>query len=323
MMSRPAPIDAYILDEAADWLMQLSTGAFIDEDRIACERWRQRSPEHARAWARAELLLNKLGGLPPSLAMPALNRSTQAGRRATLLKLAAILAVAPASWGIWRVINAQEWTADYRTATGERRDLQLADGSRVTLNTATAIDVHFNTRSRIIKLREGEILVQTAHETSAIHRPFSVKTSEGWMEALGTRFNVHQENRSTHLAVLEGAVRITPKSGSDAAQQIIHAGQQVSFTAHAIGQVRDADDVVIAWTQGMLVADKMRLADFAAELARYRRGIVHVDPAVADVRVSGAFPVADTDQALTMLVSTYPIDAKTRLRGRWITLVAR
>jgi len=80
---------------------------------------------------------------------------------------------------------------------------------------------------------------------------------------------------------------------------------------------------VIAWTQGMLVADKMRLADFATELSRYRSGIVRVDPTVANVRISGAYPVGDTDKALAMLVSTYPVDAMTRLRGRWITLVAR
>ena len=73
----------------------------------------------------------------------------------------------------------------------------------------------------------------------------------------------------------------------------------------------------------MLVADRMRLTDFAAELSRYRSGIVRVDPTVAHVRVSGAFPLRDTDKALAMLVSTYEVDAITRLRGHWITLVAR
>ena len=72
----------------------------------------------------------------------------------------------------------------------------------------------------------------------------------------------------------------------------------------------------------MLLADAMRLHDFALELGRYRPGIVRCDPRVADVRVSGAFPITDTDAALVMLVSTYPLTARTRLGGYWVTLDA-
>lgn len=318
---RPEAIDPRILDEAAEWLMQLSAGARA-EDHRACERWSQSSPEHARAWARAQLLLNKLGALPPSLAMPTLNRAPDAGRRAALAKLAAVLAIAPASWGIWSVFQAQDWMADFSTAVGERRLLRLADNTELTLNTATAVDVHFNSTQRNVRLRSGEIMVQTAHEDAAVYRPFSVNTLQGQMEALGTRFSVRLDGDTTHLAVLEGAVRITPDRAGGA-QQVLRAGQQASFTAKNIADIALADDAVIAWTQGMLVADKMRLADFATELSRYRSGIVRVDPTVANVRISGAYPVGDTDKALAMLVSTYPVDAMTRLRGRWITLVAR
>jgi transmembrane sensor len=73
----------------------------------------------------------------------------------------------------------------------------------------------------------------------------------------------------------------------------------------------------------MLLADKMRLADFVAELSRYRRGALYCDPAVAGLQVSGAFPIDDTERVLRMLVSTYPVDAVTRLHGYWVTLVAR
>lgn len=320
-MRRPEAIDPLILDEAADWLMLLGAGA-TDEERRACERWSKRSPEHTRAWARAQLLLNKLGGLPSALAMPALNREPAAGRRAAITRLAAILALAPASWGIWKVIAAQDWITDCRTAVGEQRVMHLADNSVVTLNTATAFNVHFNSTQRNINLRSGEILIQTAREATANYRPFSVSTTQGLMEALGTRFSVRVYDETTHLAVLEGAVKITPNQNA-LQQRVLHAGQQVTFTKNAIGEITAADNVVVAWTEGMLVADRMRLADFAAELSRYRSGIVRVDPAVAQVRVSGAFPLRDTDKALAMLVSTYPVDAQTRLRGHWITLVAR
>lgn len=331
-MAKPAAaIDPRILDEAAEWLMLLNAGDAVDEDRAACERWRHNSPEHARAWARAEALMNKLGGLPASVAMPALNRPADAGRRAVLAnigKLAALLAVIPVGWTAWRLADDSRWTADHHTAAGELREVQLADGSRVTINTASAIDVRFDTAQRLVLLRAGEILVQTARDTSATHRPFRVGTLQGRLEALGTRFTVRQLDNHTHVAVLEGAVRIEPRQGDSVEPRalVLHAGQQATFTVSNIAPISNADAAATAWTQRMLLADKMRLADLAAELARYRQGTVRCDPAIAGLRVSGAFPVGDaeaTNHALTMLVSTYPIEAQLRLRGLWVTLVPR
>ncbi len=139
------------------------------------------------------------------------------------------------------------------------------------------------------------------------------------MEALGTRFSVRHDADHTRIAVREGAVRLSPRSG--AAPQVLAAGQQTSFTAQAIDRFAPADGTAVAWTHGMLLADRMRLADFTAELSRYRPGALHCDPAIGDLRISGAFPIDDTDRVLRMLVSTYPVDARTRLRGYWVTLV--
>ncbi|WYX12355.1 hypothetical protein WJ978_13795 [Achromobacter xylosoxidans] len=68
----------------------------------------------------------------------------------------------------------------------------------------------------------------------------------------------------------------------------------------------------------MLLADGQALGDVVAELARYRRGVVRCDPAVARLRVSGTFPLADTDRALAMLAATYPVAIASRLGGYWI-----
>lgn len=316
-----------VLDEAAEWLMRLNDSAVTDDDRRACERWRQSHPDHARAWARAELLMNKLGGLPPSLAMSSLARSggsaRNAGRRAAVGRLAVLLATVPAVWEGWRFATAHGWTAEHRTATGQRHALRLADGTRLALNTATAVDVRFDATQRLVVLHAGEILVTTAPDTAATHRPFRVTTASGTMEALGTRFSVREQDGATHIAVLEGAVRIEPHEPHAGASRVLPAGQQARFSAEGIGAFTPADDTGTAWTQGMLLADGMRLADFAAELSRYRPGALQCDAAVGNMRISGAFPIDDTDRVLRMLVSTYPVDAVTRLRGYWITLVPR
>jgi transmembrane sensor len=70
----------------------------------------------------------------------------------------------------------------------------------------------------------------------------------------------------------------------------------------------------------MLMADNLRLADFVIELARYRSGIVRCHPAIADLRISGAFPIRETQRTLNMLVQTYPVIASGHLSGYWVTL---
>ncbi len=333
----PGAIPPGALEEAAEWLVRLNAPDASAADHAACEHWRRHSPANACAWERAERLLRTLGRLPPALAMPALDRPRSEGRRAAA-KLALLLAAGPSAWVAWQ---GWRWAdgphgphllADHRTGAGERQDVALTDGSVVSLNVSTAIDVRFDETQRLIHLRAGEILVQSHPDTRRRQghppRPLRVRTTHGLLEALGTRFTVRQDGEATQVAVLEGAVRITPEARAHdaSAERVLQAGQQVRLTPLDVGRATPVDESIAAWRQGMLLADGMRLADLAAELARYRGGWVHCDPAIADLRVSGAYPVgsaADTERALVMLVSTYPVEAHKRLLGRWVTLVPR
>ncbi|WP_028619679.1 FecR domain-containing protein [Pseudomonas canadensis] len=316
-LRKQPPLAPEVLEEAAEWLMRLSEGGLSDHERAEWERWKASSPERDRAWARAQLLQSKLDGLPPALAMSALDRPSHPERRAALGKLALLLAMMPVGWGSWKLAHTQQWTADYRTRVGERREWVLADGSRITLNTDSAIDVLFDSQQRLVHLREGEILVQTAQDAS---RPFLVSTGQGRMQALGTRFTVRELNSRTHLAVLEGAVKVMLADNRQVAPLVVNAGQRMDFSAQTFGSLTPTDRNVGAWTQGMLMADKMRLADFVAELTRYRRGFVRYDPTIAELRISGAFPISDTQRTLNMLVQTYPVLVSGHLNGYWVTL---
>ena len=314
-MQHSSNIDPVVLEQAADWLMLLHSEDVTETEREACRRWQALNPEHARAWARAELLMNRVGQVPPNIAMPVLNRPASLNRRALLGKLAVLGLVVPAFWGTWRILETQGWSADHFTLNGQRKDLLLADGSQLMLNTSSAVDIHFDAERRLVRLRSGEILVNTAPDA---HRPFSVATQAGKMTALGTRFTVRQyANGQTHLGVLEGAVLIKPLHADE---QLINAGSQVTFTADEMSRVTSISSMVTAWTKGMLMADRMPLSEMIAELSRYHNGIVHCDPSIANVLVSGAFPLDDIDLSLRMLVATYPVKLSSRLRGYWITL---
>lgn len=317
--NEPNP-DHQSLEEAADWLIRMSESALSDTERAEWETWKVSTPERSRAWSRAQLLQTKLGGLPPSLAMSALDRPSSPERRAALGKLAMILAILPAGWGSWKLAESQQWSADFHTAVGQQRELTLADGSKITLNTDTAVDVLFDANQRLIHLREGEILVQTAPDRSPLPRPFLVSTRQGRMQALGTRFTVREQQPRTHLVVLEGAVKVELAQNRQGTPLIVNAGQRTDFSAHTFGPLSAADRYVGAWTHGMLMADNMRLADFVAELTRYRRGFVRLDPALADLRISGAYPISDSQRTLNMLAQTYPILVSGHLNGYWVML---
>lgn len=313
------PLAEQALDEAADWLLRFSEGDVSAAEHEQWQHWRGSSPERQQAWERAQVLLGKLGGLPPALAMSALDRPTNPGRRAAVAKLAALLALLPGSFGAWKLLETQQWTADFRSAVGERRELQLADGSQITLNTDSAIDVRFDSQQRRVHLRQGEILVQTARDPG--DRPFLVTTEAGWMQALGTRFTVREQAGSTRLVVLEGAVRVQ-SAEAGGAQQVINAGQRTTFSANQLATPETANPAASAWTQGMLLADNLRLADFLVELARYRKGFVRCDPAIADLRISGAFPISDSQRSLDMLQQTYPLVIRQHWHGYWVMLSA-
>ncbi|WP_260396813.1 FecR domain-containing protein [Variovorax sp. KBW07] len=316
------PVDARLVDEAAQWLARMHAGHFTEADAQRCERWRNQSPDHQRVWQSAEQLSRKFGAVPPAVGMPVLDRGRATANRRALLRTVAVLLAAPSvAWIGYRAVPWQTLGAEYRTATGERRDIVLDDGSRISINTATAIDVAFDATRRLVRQREGEILIETASDPSpGPHRPFLVETPEGRLQALGTRFIVRRDEGHSRLTVLAGAVEVRPSRAPDASV-VVSAGQQLAFTADAVGAVSPASTGADAWAQGVLYAQEMRLGDFIAELARYRSGVLRCDPAIADLRVSGAFQLDNTDRILDILAQTLPVRVDSRTRY-WVTLTA-
>lgn len=316
------PLDRAVARQAATWIVRLGENP-RPEDLAACARWRAADPEHERAWQRVQRLGEKFGALPAGLGMSALGRAQRDGRRAALKTLAAAATIVPAGYLGHRLLPWDAWMADARTATGERRTVALADGTRIDMNTASAIDIRFDANERRVVLVAGEILVETgrdANNPSAHYRPFIVQTPQGRMRALGTRFVVRKdgERDATELSVLHSAVEVTPVS-APSRRRVIASGEQVRFFADAIDATGPADAHVADWTRGVLFADAMRVDRFAAELNRYRPGLLRCDPAVAGLTITGAFQLDNTDTILAALPLTLPVRVLARTRY-WVTI---
>ncbi len=295
------------------WWVELHSDQVAADALIACQRWRAACPEHEHAWqiiAGAHQRLRNTG-LPTALAHTTLTAPHSPARRQAIKGLAMLVFAGGGAWAVYRDNLTGHWLADYRTGTGERRQVTLADGTRLMLDTGSSVDVRFDDRQRKLHLRSGRIHIVTAVDEAA--RPFLVNTTEGSAQTLGTRFTVRQHTGHSQVAVFEGAVALRPRLGSGH-PQILNAGQQASFDAGncaAPGVVTSTDD---AWQQGMLIANAMRLDDFAAELGRYRPGWLVCAPQVASLEVSGSFPLDDTDRSLEALVNTLPVQIVRRTR---------
>lgn len=310
-----------LLQQAADWLVTLHYDTPTEAERLAFDAWRNTSPAHDAAWQQAQNVLKIFDKVPGSLSQTAIGGlQKQNDRRRALKLLSMSLLTAPGVWWLIREGNWIRWNADMVTATGERKDAQLPDGSRVVLNTQSAINIAFDRQARRVRLLQGEILITTAKD-SADPRPFLVDTAEGVIRALGTRFSVRRFDDAdiSRVSVFQHAVEISNQSGQ---KQLISAYQQVDFTAQMIQKPKPVASTATLWEQGMLLAKNMRLGDLIAELARYRKGVLRCDPAIADLRLSGAVSVADTDAALTLIEQTLPVSVH-RFSRFWVSFKAK
>jgi transmembrane sensor len=313
---RDAPIAPAIVEQASEWLMLHWGGELDAEQRQAFARWQTADPEHQRAWQRLQQLQQTLGGVPADSARAVLREIPDPQRRSAL-KLLGLLLVAGGS--AYLVQGSQPWRnawAGQRTATGEIRHLTLSDGTRLDLNSGTAVDLLYSDRERRIRLISGEIQLSSGQDRS---RPLIVETPAGDIQALGTRFTVREVDGGTRVSLYEGELRISPRQ---APALHLQAGNSLWFDAGSVSALQVAEPNASSWSQGRLIAERQPLGQFIKELSRYRPGVLRCDAEVADLLLTGVFPLDDSDAILAALERSLPVRAQAVTRY-WVTLKPR
>jgi transmembrane sensor len=322
------PIDQAIVDEAVAWFATLASGEASEEAHEALTRWRALHPDHERAWRRLQGLQQEVmsGGVaddPTMVRQVVEDVARQRAARRRLLKsfggLAALgggAALVVSTQPTWQGVFAQ-----HRTATGERRALLLSDGSRLLLNTATALSTRFDEHQRLVRLHEGEVRVITAADPQ--RRPLRVETADGVIAPVGTAFIVRRypDDVRTAVRVQSGEVHLRP-AAAGLEMPSVRAGQQSTFTSLAADRPEVLDVAATTWVDGILSAERMRLGVFLDTLARHRSGWLRHDPAVADLRITGSFPLDDTDRVLDAVARSLPVEV-IRLTRYWVTVKPR
>ncbi|ATP49390.1 iron dicitrate transport regulator FecR [Pseudomonas putida] len=312
MSLSPAELNA--ISVAARWYARLHSGIATDADRSAWNDWLVADPAHRQAWQRMAAVGEQMARVPSALAAPAL-RGAERSRRQLLRSVVILVPATSLGWLGWRSDTSQQLLADYRTAVGERRAFRLPDGGSLLLNTDTSVNLKYDGQQRVLELLRGEILVTTAADPA--QRPFIVRTGHGQVRALGTRFLVRSQALEGDVAVLEKAVEVRASSGALAVR--VEAGQSIAFSDRSVGAIRRNDASVGAWQQGSIIALDRPLGELLADLSRYRTGVLRCDPRIVQLKVSGAFPIDDTDRALAALETGFALRV-TRYSRFWVTV---
>ncbi|WP_282355839.1 DUF4880 domain-containing protein [Pseudomonas sp. PS01303] len=309
-MNRAPDFSSQVAEQAVHWLMEMQQGALSPREQMAMQQWLEAHSEHRRAWEHIQRVNQRLRGVSSPLAHAALNGPKSGSRRQALKLLLILGAGSAATWGMREHNPLPSLLADYRSPVGQRRKVALGAGDQLHLNTASAADVRID--QRLIRLLEGEMLLTASHG-------FEVRTAQGILKTQGARLNVRQLADRTQVALFEGRVEL---SADGRAPMLLPVARQLSFTSTSVGDAQALDANSGAWVDGMLVAAHMRLGDFLEELGRYRRGQLNCDRKVADLLISGTYPLDDSERILDLLEISLPVKVK-RFTRYWVTVEAR
>jgi transmembrane sensor len=293
--------------EAHGWVRLLASGDATDLDADQCQRWCAQSPAHAAAFNEARRFWKTLKTAGDDWrADEARLAERQRARRvmtrrvmlggALAASVAGVAAIRP-PLELWPSVF--ELDANYRTGTGEQRQVALVEGASVQMNTRTSLSLTSDPRK--IELVSGEASFEIAPQTV----PFSVVAAAGRTSATNARFDVRVDGPSVRVTSLSDHVDVV--LGARSVQ--LRAYQRVTYGRDGIGEVAAIDPAAAdAWRKGLILCDNMPLRDVVAELNRYRPGrIVLMRAELGDLSVSGRFRTAEPDQALTQIQKVFGV----------------
>lgn len=306
-----------IRGEAAAWFARRRDGHAAADD--AFEAWRARSEAHAQAYVEVERSWQQWGRLQGSTRMRQMSAAALASTAAQRWQIRSpfwrpwalaggLALMAVAGVGVWRVSQeGSSSSVSYATALGEQRTERLDDGSQLTLNTQTVLEVRYSRDRRDIVLQRGEAMFDVAHDAQ---RPFVVQAGMGTVTALGTRFQVRSEMPDAALVTLiEGKVEVAAQRQ----RRPMSPGEQVRYGRDGL-QVRQVDPVSAAsWTLGRLDFSGLPLGEAVAEANRYSPVKLRLgDPALAALPVGGSFRIGDNLAIAEAFSAVFPVRVDTR-----------
>lgn len=309
-----------IAKAAAAWLLEEQKG-LSRRQRARRDDWLAADPRHAQAYHEALATLSELDRHAAHPEIMALRQAALAYSEAqpTSRRLAigaacvvAILLFGATGWSLFNRFAAVQ-PAAYATSIGERSTVPLADGSVVTLNTASEVEVAYAADERAVRLLNGQAMFTVAHGQRA---PFRVYAGDKVVTAIGTVFDVRIDGDQVRVSVIEGSVRVTPQvtarvdNAVRAEAETLVAGEALVTSPEGAMSVQRVDiERATSWRSGLLSFQGTPLAEAIAEVNRYtHRPITLADPRLGEYRMSGTFRVGEPERFARALTQLFPVN---------------
>ena len=201
----------------------------------------------------------------------------------------------------------------FHTAVGERRVLNLADGSHMTLDSDSRASVTWHLRSRHVQLESGQALFDVSKTRI---RPFRVDAGTTQINVLGTLFSVSHLTDAVRVTLVRGAVSVGTTADAGHTVQLV-PGQQVDVRQNQLQPPLAVDtEAAIAWKDNRLIFYRTPLAEALGQIQRYRKpSIVLDDPSLASLPISGVFDNRNVEVLLNLLPSILPLSLNTEADG--------
>ncbi len=239
---------------AAAWLAREDRGLDAAE-AAALEQWLEASTLNRVAylrlkasWRRADRLLAL-----KNPAAPPIGRAALMARPRLLSAIAAALLLLLAGASGW-VLRSGKTEQVFATTVGKRQAVELADGSRMELNTDTRVRTDVTAARRIVMLDSGEAYFDVVHDAT---RPFTVYAGNRRITDLGTKFSVFRNGDDVRVTVREGRVRVDVLNGpavdapvvAEAGHMVVTKGSETLVFAKPDTDINSD----LSWRSGMLV----------------------------------------------------------------------
>lgn len=197
-------------------------------------------------------------------------------------------------------------TEHYSSTVGERRELDLVDGSKLVLDSGTRVEVSWHLRSRRVELSTGQALFDVS---KTVFRPFEVDAGAARVTVLGTRFNVSREQDAVNVALMRGSVSVQ-STVDPAQQQRLAPGQQLAVLNGQLQPTENADiSRILAWQERKLVFSRTPLSQAIEQIQRYRQAPIRLDDqSLANLPISGVFNTDKVDDLLDLLPHILPLN---------------
>lgn len=329
-----------IRKKAREWIVQLDGTNPTEADLHVFRAWLRQDSRHLEEFRRIAKLWDELDALVFELVFPDDAREPEQAREIAAEKAQVSprrfvfrYAVATLLIGLFTglVFMLEEtpdisYQANYVTAIGELKEVELPDGSGIRLNTNSKANVTYEKKARFVRLLEGEAFFDISHDPD---KPFIVYAGEVIVQAMGTAFTVYLKNDgSVEVTVIDGKIKLSSLP-QDIMQEeepdLAHLEHTESFGTYVKGQqaiLKDKIEVVakldipqvekeLAWREGMLIFDNDPLEDVVREVSRYTPiKIVIVDAEIRDMKVGGFFPSGQTSIMLQTLENSFDIQVE-------------